>query len=477
MTPVTSARLVVRAIVLAALVAGCGVIALELSSDHQDARVAWAIFGPAVGWSFIGTGLYVWLRRPEIRIGALMMLLGFAWFIFTLDSANSRLVYTIALIIGGLWGGVFLHLGLSFPSGRLTSPLDRALAIAGYLIFPLAFVPVLFFAGPHELGCDDCPTNLLLIRRDSDLTAVATAFGALLYLVLFVVVLARSVVRWRGTGAFERLQLAPVYTCALLTFLLVTVARAGVGEAAWWAAFVSTGLMPFAFLGGLVRSHVSHLDAELHARLEELRASRARLVEAGDAERRRLERDLHDGAQSRLVALTLLLRAARTRAAPNAELEGMLDTAVQELQTSLSELRELARGIHPAVLSDRGLEPALQALAARAPVPVTVQADGDERLPAPVESAAYFVVSEALTNVAKYAEATQATVSVRRLNGSLTVEVVDDGVGGADSGQGSGLRGLADRVAALDGRLSLESPAGRGTRLRAEIPLEITNPG
>jgi signal transduction histidine kinase len=477
MTPVTSARLVVRAIVLAALVAGCGVIALELSSDHQDAKVAWAIFGPAVGWSFIGTGLYVWRRRPEIRIGALMMLLGFAWFIFTLDSANSRLVYTIALVIGGLWGGVFLHLGLSFPSGRLTSPLDRALAIAGYLIFPLAFVPVLLFAGPHELGCDDCPTNLLLIRRDSDLTAVATAFGALLYLVLFVVVLARSIVRWRGTGAFERLQLAPVYTCALLTFLLVTVARAGVGEAAWWAAFVSTGLMPFAFLGGLVRSHVSHLDAELHARLEELRASRARLVEAGDAERRRLERDLHDGAQSRLVALTLLLRAARTRAAPNAELEGMLDTAVQELQTSLSELRELARGIHPAVLSDRGLEPALQALAARAPVPVTVQADGDERLPAPVESAAYFVVSEALTNVAKYAEATQATVSVRHLNGSLTVEVVDDGVGGADSGQGSGLRGLADRVAALDGTLSLESPAGRGTRLRAEIPLEITNPG
>jgi signal transduction histidine kinase len=471
MTPVMPARLSVRAIVLVALLAGGGVIALELTSDHQSAKVAWAIFGPTVGWSFIGTGLYVRRRRPETRIGGLMILLGCAWFVFTLDAANSRLIYTIALIIGGLWGGVFLHLGLSFPSGRLTSTLDRTLAIAGYLIFPLAFVPSLLFAGPHDLGCDDCPTNLLLVRRDADLTAVATAFGALLYLVLFVVVLRRSIRRWRDTAAFERLQLTPVYTCALLTFLLVTIARAGVGEAAWWAAFVSTGLMPFAFLGGLLRTHVSHLDAELQARLEELRASRARLVEAGDAERRRLERDLHDGAQSRLVALTLLLRAARMRATSNPELEGMLDTAIAELQTSLSELRELAHGIHPAVLSDHGLQPAIQALAGRAPVPVTVETDDEERLPSAVETAAYFVVSEALTNVAKYAQATQAKVAVSRVNGRVTVEVSDDGVGGADAAQGSGLHGLADRVAALDGTLSLESLAGRGTCLRAEIPL------
>jgi signal transduction histidine kinase len=471
MTPASRDRLFVSALVLAALAAGVGVIALELGSNHQDAKTVWAIFGPAVGWSFIGTGLYVWRRRPETRTGGLMVLLGFAWFIFTLDAANSRVIYTLALVIGGLWGGVFLHLGLSFPSGRLSSALDRGLTITGYLIFPLAFVPALLFAGPHELGCDRCPTNLLLIRRDADLVAVAMAFGALLYIGLFVVVLVRSIGRWRRTTAFERLQITPVYTCALLTFLLVTVARAGVGEAAWWAAFVSTGLMPFAFLGGLLRTHVSHLDAELRARVEELRASRARLVEAGDAERRRLERDLHDGAQSRLVALTLLLRSARTRAAANRELEGMLDRALDELQTSLSELRELARGIHPAVLSDRGLAPALEALATRAPVPVTVEADDDERLPGPVETAAYFVVSEALTNVAKYAHATQARVAVRRENGRVMVEVNDDGVGGADAAHGSGLRGLADRVAALDGTLSLESPPGRGTSLRADIPL------
>jgi signal transduction histidine kinase len=192
-------------------------------------------------------------------------------------------------------------------------------------------------------------------------------------------------------------------------------------------------------------------------------------VEAGDAARRKLERDLHDGAQSRLVGLAMLLRSARGRA--DGELADMLDRAQDELQTSLGELRELARGIHPAVLSEHGLEPALQALATRAPVPVTVEADAPGRLPEPVETAAYFVVSEALTNVAKYARASEAHVVVRRDNGRVLVEVSDDGIGGADAAAGSGLRGLADRLAALDGSLRLDSPAGRGTRVHAEIPV------
>jgi signal transduction histidine kinase len=464
------------AIVLAALAAGAAVVAVVLASDHQDARAVWASFGPAVGWSFIGTGLYAWRRRPESRTGALMVLLGFAWFLFTLNAANSPLVYTFALVIGGLWGGVFLHIGISFPSGRLAAGLDRALVLAGYAIFPLAFVPSFMFAGPDELGCDDCPDNLLLIRADADVSNVLMALGALLYAGLFTIVLVRSARHWRAAAPLERLQLTPVYTCALFTFLLVTVAQAGAGDAAWWAAFISTGLMPFAFLGGLLRSHVSKLDAELRDRLEELRASRARLLEAGDAERRRLERDLHDGAQSRLVGLALLLRSARTRATADPELTTLLDRAQEELQTSLGELRELARGIHPAVLTERGLAPALDGLVSRAPVPVTVETDTVERLPGPVESAAYFVVSEALANVAKYARASHATVRVRRENGRVTVDVTDDGVGGADAARGSGLRGLADRVAALDGTLSLDSPPGRGTRLHAEIPCAPLSP-
>jgi signal transduction histidine kinase len=212
------------------------------------------------------------------------------------------------------------------------------------------------------------------------------------------------------------------------------------------------------------------LSAELRARIEELRASRARLVEAGDAERRRLERDLHDGAQSRLVALALKLRLARMQAEPGSRAAMLLEESSAELQASLDELRELARGIHPAVLTDRGLATALRALADRAAVPVEIEGVPSEPLPPAAETAVYFVVAEALTNVAKYARAQTATVTLTLTAGEVAVEVADDGVGGADAASGSGLRGLSDRVAALDGRLELTSPPGGGTRVRARIP-------
>jgi signal transduction histidine kinase len=214
------------------------------------------------------------------------------------------------------------------------------------------------------------------------------------------------------------------------------------------------------------------LQAQLRARVEELRRSRARIVEAGTAERRRLERNLHDGAQQRLVALSLTLRLAQGRLRKDPDgAEKLLAGAQDELNRALEELRELARGIHPAVLSDRGLKAAIEALAGRSPVPVELERTPPERLPPPVEAAAYFVVAEALTNVVKYANASQARVSVSRSNGHAVVEVADDGVGGADPGRGSGLRGLADRISALDGTLVLTSPEGAGTLLRAEIPV------
>ncbi len=205
---------------------------------------------------------------------------------------------------------------------------------------------------------------------------------------------------------------------------------------------------------------------------DELRASRARIVEAGDAERRRLERNLHDGAQQRLVALSLALRMAQgqVRTKPEAA-EELLGAAGEELSAALDELRELARGIHPAVLTDRGLPAALEALAGRATTQVDVRVGLSDRLPAPIEAAAYYVVSEALANVAKYASARSVSVSVERRNGLALVEVVDDGVGGADPALGSGLRGLADRVEALDGSLEVTSAPGRGTRVRAAIPV------
>ena len=215
------------------------------------------------------------------------------------------------------------------------------------------------------------------------------------------------------------------------------------------------------------------LDAELRARIEELSDSRARMVAFGLAERQRLERDLHDGAQQRLVSLALDLRLARGAVRDDpARAEELLDGAAAELSEALEELRELARGIHPAVLSDRGLAPAVEALASRAPLPVEVRAGLFERVPEPVELAAYFVVSEALTNVVKYSSAGGAQIVVERDNGSLVVEVADDGVGGADPGRGSGLRGLSDRISALGGRLEVDSEAGSGTRISATIPCE-----
>jgi len=213
------------------------------------------------------------------------------------------------------------------------------------------------------------------------------------------------------------------------------------------------------------------LDAELRARLEELRASRARLVEAGDAERRRIERDLHDGAQQRLVSLLLNLKLARRKTHNDEEQAAvLLDQVEAEVRQALSELRTLASGILPPVLSDRGLAAAVEELTSRSPVPVEIEQMPAERLPERVEVAAYFVVAEALTNVAKHAAASKASVGVAKDDGRALVEVSDDGLGGVKLEDGSGLRGLADRVGALEGRLELDSPTGRGTTLRVEIP-------
>ncbi len=207
---------------------------------------------------------------------------------------------------------------------------------------------------------------------------------------------------------------------------------------------------------------------------QELAASRARLVEAADEARRRIERDLHDGAQQRLLgtALTLTLLSQRMERAPDAARE-LLATAREQLDVGRAELRDLARGLHPTVLTDRGLEAAVQSLARRAPLPVDVRGVVPARLEPAIETAAYFVVAEALTNVAKYARANAVSVDLQCTNGTLVVTIADDGVGGADPGRGSGLRGLVDRVQAVGGRLEVDSPPSEGTRLRAQLPTNV----
>ena len=208
------------------------------------------------------------------------------------------------------------------------------------------------------------------------------------------------------------------------------------------------------------------------ARTEELRASRVRIVAAADAARKKIERDLHDGAQQRLVSLALEVRLARARLESAPESAGpFLDRLAAELSDASAELRELARGIHPAVLSERGLGPAVEALAQRAPIPVEIVDLPEERLPPIAETTAYFTVAEALTNVAKYARATYATVRLSREHGELVLEVSDDGVGGAQAAVGSGLSGLADRLGACDGTLTVISPPGEGTVVRAVMPV------
>jgi signal transduction histidine kinase len=235
---------------------------------------------------------------------------------------------------------------------------------------------------------------------------------------------------------------------------------------------------PHAILA-MARAHASlacallspSLYSVLAARVEVLTESRARAIDAEVASRRRIERDLHDGAQQRLVALALTLGMARKKMATEPEAASqLLAEAHEEAKRTLAEIRDLARGIHPAVLTDRGLDAAISALAGRSPVAIDVETRFTHRLSEMVESTAYFVVAEALTNVARHSGATRALVRARVGNGVLQIEVSDNGVGGADSGRGSGLRGLAGRLAALDGQLTIRSLAGGGTLLRAELP-------
>ena len=214
------------------------------------------------------------------------------------------------------------------------------------------------------------------------------------------------------------------------------------------------------------------LKADLRARLEELRVSRLRIVEAADDARRRIERDLHDGAQQELLALALELRLLRSKLG-DSDARPLIDGIAQRLDVALGELRELARGIHPAILTQSGLSAAVGALGERATLPVEMEIEVDGRLPAPVESAAYFLVAEALTNVSRYARATSARVTMAMDDSQLVVCVSDDGIGGVDVAAGSGLRGLQDRLATVEGTMEIDSPPGEGTRLTGRIPVAV----
>ncbi len=476
-----------------AFVLGIGTAALVMTSDHQSPRGVVVALVLISAWGFVGTGLYAWDRRPRSKVGPLMTAVGFTWFLEALSSANNEVVFAVGVLSSALPFAFLIHLLVTFPSGKLETRLQKALVTTTYLITTVVQLAWGFFVNPQQEGCDGCPDNPLLIEGHQSVGDAINGVQALVSVIVIVAVVWLLYRRWRESSAERRRALTPVLATGGLAFALLIVmllaGAAGASNAVEGSAFIATvtvfACLPFAFLLGLLRSRIGReeeirtqltaenqqLNAELQAKVEELRASRARIVEAGYEERRRVERDLHDGAQQRLVALTMSLRLVRGKigSEPAAASE-LLDEAMAELGEATRELRELARGIHPAVLSDRGLDAALSGLAERAPLPVEILETPHERLPTAVESAGYFVVAEALTNVARYAAAGGATVRVARSDGAVEVEVSDDGVGGADPAAGTGLRGLEDRVAALDGELRLHSPPGGGTTVTARIP-------
>ncbi len=357
------------------------------------------------------------------------------------------------------------------------------LTIAGLFFGPLAsFVPMLaMVAFRVALGGSGAPSGVVVI-------AFAWAMGV-------------AWQRWRGhaldkmtlreMGAFGLVASAAVFVVAgvgLGLTLPASVAQPATRALALPSVLVNpvaTALLGAVLLNRLKRRRLAvaneRLQAELEAQLGEVRASRARIVAAADEERKRVERDIHDGAQQRLVGLSLTLRLLRSKLGSGAspDVIATLDQASSDAKAALTELRELARGIHPQILTETGLGPAIESLADRAPFPVRLEIDANGRYGPAAESAAYFTVSESLANVAKYAEASTAAVRVVEVGGKLRIEVRDDGVGGADPAAGTGLRGLTDRLAAIDATLDVISPKGGGTHVIASIPVRPAhgNPG
>jgi signal transduction histidine kinase len=560
--------LVLWIIALAGLALAAVELALAIPRDGSDIEIALLLW---ITVPYIGAGLIAWWRRPDSRLGKLMIAGGFAIGFSSLQMAENQWLTTLGALFDILPAAIFLHVYLAFPDGRLRSRFERGLVLAAYAIaIGLQLVKML-------LGSFD---NHLQLTSQPDLAADVEKLQLLSMSAICLIGIGVLVARRRESGRPRRRSLALLIDSFALGLLMIAAlfvagafqASSDVFTPIRRATFAVIGIGPVVFLIGLLdarlaRSSVgdlvielqrdpapadlrdalartlrdpslllaywvpdfeayvdldgqpvdlppegrgttfidrdgarvaaivhdpalddepelldgvgaaagialenARLQAELAARLEEVRGSRARVLEAGQAERKRLERNLHDGAQQRLVSLSLHLSLLEKQLGDNPEARTRLDEARSEIAQSLEELRDVARGIHPAVLTGHGLGVALEQVATRAPVPVRLTVGLDRRLPEHVEVAAYYVVTESLANIAKHAQASAASVDVGRSGNDLVVEIIDDGVGGADTELGSGLRGLADRCEAVGGRLQVWTPVGEGTRVRAEIP-------
>ena len=486
------------------------------------------------GWSLIACGLIAWSRWPESRSGALMTATGFAWFAANFSSQalylhRGPLVHLVLAYPDGRLRGRLDRATVASAYAISVVPevwRSEAATVA------LAALLVLVAARGHLRAVGrERRMRLAALQATGFVSAVlaGTALARLAYstqevtdgtllsyeaaLCALVAALLAGLVRepWARTGVTDLVvELGEVRSGTLRDALARALGDPTLEVGYWLPAsgsYVNAAgrpldmttnpgrrITPIALDGQPVAALVhdsavledralldavasaarlaasnARLQAEVRAQVGELTASRRRLLRAGDEERRRLEQRLHDSAERRLSGLARELEESAVRVGAESEARMRVRRAEEHLALTLGELRELAAGLHPRVLSQRGLAGALAVLAERCPVPVDVAAS-DLSLPSEIEAAAYFVCSEALANVAKYASASRVAVSVRAEDGRVTVAVVDDGRGGAQIGRGSGLRGLADRVEALGGALRLDSPPGRGTRLEAELP-------
>jgi signal transduction histidine kinase len=570
------------ALVLAAIPVGVVAYRIQVRDLYSPSDKAGAIV--SVGWAFVLAGAVAWSRRPENRVGPLMLAAGYALLVRQFRYSHDALLFTLFFALGDLGYALVGHTVLAYPFGRMRDRAERALVLAGYatvLVFPLAVLLVdsrtpLYFPDPSPRR------SLVLVAGNAHLVdLLQKALVVVLYLVLGTLFIALIVRRLVQAAPRMRRVLAPLLLAAVAITLRAVfegvftfVSRPFAYDYLFWWQIGAFIALPLALLAGLLRARLqranvgdlvlalehtsvtglrdalaralgdpglelvfwlpeqrayadgagtlvelppdgtrktvtrlehageplaaiihdsslreepklvqaagaaarlaienARLHAETRAQLLQVQESRIRIVAAADEARRRIERDLHDGAQQRLVALALQLRSGQRQVGgrDDREVDRLLTAAADELQSAIDELRELARGVHPAILTEEGLAAALESLAYRSPLQLSLDVC-EERLPAQAEATAYFVACEALTNITKHAHATKASISARRRNGTLVVEVTDDGTGGARIENGSGLRGLNDRVEAVGGRLTIESPAGGGTHLVAEIP-------
>ena len=490
--------------ILAAVVAVLSVISVFVryrqADTEQRAQLRWVLYAAVI--LFLALAITPRLSIPFPYVNALIFLAGIVaipvaaalailrYRLYEIDVViNKTLVYgLLAAFVSGVYVALVVGVGSAIGSGG--EP-NIALSIAATAVVAVAFHPAREIAQkiadrlvygrratPFELMTDLAPRMAAAISVDEVLPRMAEftarGVGAEIARVRLFLPNGGEVTRAWPQGVSEKSFDAEVAVLHSGERVGEIAIRKPAGETV--GAADRKVLAGFAAQAGVALSNV-RLTEELRAKLdeisaqtEELRKSRQRIVEASDAERRRIERNLHDGAQQRLVALGLELNLLESKLPDEHPARGELGKVSAELRDALAELRELARGIHPAILTEQGLGPALQSLVNRSPVVAEAIDLPTNRLPHQVEAAAYYVVAEALTNVARYAHASQVQVSAVQSGSTLVVEVHDDGIGGADIDKGSGLRGLADRIAALGGELEIDSPEGRGTRVIVRLP-------